>query len=463
MKYVSTRGDAPPLTFGDALLTGLAIDGGLYVPGELPAFDPAQLARWKGRPYTEVATAVLADLVAPSLSVDELAPMVEAAYATFDHDDVVPVVELGDEGYLLELFHGPTLSFKDVALQLVGRLFEHELARRDRTVTIVGATSGDTGSAAIEAMRDRDGVELVMLHPAGRVSEVQRLQMTTVDAPNIVNVAVEGTFDDCQDIVKALFADRALRDEAGLAAVNSINIARVAAQSVYYVTAALAVGAPEQRVAFTVPTGNFGNVYAGHLARRRGLAVDPFTVATNRNDILARFLRDGEMRIDGVEPSLSPAMDIQVSSNFERLLWERLDGDGAAVAEAMIELRRSGVLGVGAEVIEAIRTEFRGGTCSDDLTLATIARVHREHGVVIDPHTAVGVAVAAAQPRHPDVRRVVLACAHPAKFGNTVEAAIGQWPSLPDRLADLAERPERFLTVEPDVDAVRQLVRDRVR
>ncbi|MEM9033546.1 MAG: threonine synthase [Actinomycetota bacterium] len=463
MKYVSTRGDAPALDFGDALLTGLAVDGGLYVPDSLPPFDPEQLAAWRGRPYAEVATGVLADLVAPALSVDELGPMVEAAYATFDHDDVVPLRQLGEECHLLELFHGPTLSFKDVALQLVGRLFEHELARTGRTITIVGATSGDTGSAAIEAMRDRDGVQLVMLHPAGRVSEVQRLQMTTVEAPNIHNVAVEGTFDDCQDIVKALFADRSLRDDVGLAAVNSINIARVAAQSVYYVTAALALGAPDRRVAFTVPTGNFGNVYAGHLARRRGLAVEPFTVATNRNDILARFLLDGEMRIDHVEPSLSPAMDIQVSSNFERLLWEALDRDGAAVAEAIGELRSGGVLPVGSEVVERIRAGFRGDRSSDEQTTATIARVHDEHDVLIDPHTAVGVGVAARTPTEADVMKVVLACAHPAKFGDTVMDATGHRPELPERLADLPDRPERFVTVPDDVDVVRDLVREHAR
>ncbi|MEO1063410.1 MAG: threonine synthase [Actinomycetota bacterium] len=459
MKYVSTRGDAPVLDFGEALLTGLAIDGGLYVPTELPRFTDEQLRGWRDRPYAEVATGVLADLVAPAIERDELAELVSAAYAGFDDPDIVPLRPLGDGEWLLELFHGPTLSFKDVALQLVGVLFERQLARTGRTVTIVGATSGDTGSAAIEAMRDREGIELVMLHPSGRVSEIQRLQMTTVDAPNITNVAVEGTFDDCQDLVKALFADRALRDEVGLAAVNSINIARVLAQSVYYVTSALALGAPERRVAYTVPTGNFGNVYSGHLARERGLPLERFTVATNRNDILARFLLDGEMRIEAVEPSLSPAMDIQVSSNFERLLWEVLGRDGAAVAEALVEFRRTGRLPVDGAVVEAVRVGFGGGRRSDEQILATIAEVHDAHGVVVDPHTAVGIGVGRAVERDPDVAHVMLACAHPAKFGAAVERAVGRPPELPPRLADLADRPERYLTVDDDLDTVRDIVR----
>ncbi|MEM8905260.1 MAG: threonine synthase [Actinomycetota bacterium] len=456
---MSTRGGAPVLDFGDALLTGLALDGGLYVPAELPGFTDDQLRGWRDRPYAEVATGVLADLVAPTLGAGELAGRGDEASESFDHPPGGPLRELGDEGWLLELFHGPTLAFKDVALQLVGGLFERQLARTGRTVTIVGATSGDTGSAAIEAMRDRNGIELVMLHPSGRVSEIQRLQMTTVDAPNITNVAVEGTFDDCQDLVKALFADRALRDEVGLAAVNSINIARVLAQSVYYVTAALALGAPDRRVAFTVPTGNFGNVYSGHLSRARGVPLEPFTVATNRNDILTRFLLDGEMRIEGVEASLSPAMDIQVSSNFERLLWEVLDRDGAAVAEAMAEFRRSGTLPVGADVVEAIRTGFGAGRRSDDEILATIADVDDRHGVVIDPHTAVGVGLGRTVERDPDVAHVMLACAHPAKFGATVERAIGRPPELPTRLADLATRDERYLTVADDLDTIRDIVR----
>ncbi len=461
MKYVSTRGDAPVLEFGDALLTGLAIDGGLYVPAELPRFTDAQLRGWRDRPYAEVATGVLADLVTPTLDEDELGPLVEGAYASFDHPDVVPLRRLGDDGWLLELFHGPTLSFKDIALQLVGGLFERQLALTGRTVTIVGATSGDTGSAAIEAMRDREGIELVMLHPSGRVSEIQRLQMTTVDAPNITNVAVEGTFDDCQDLVKALFADRALRDEVGLAAVNSINIARVLAQSVYYVTAALALGVPDRRVGFTVPTGNFGNIYSGHLSRARGLPVERLTVATNRNDILARFLCEGEMRIADVEPSLSPAMDIQVSSNFERLLWEVLDRDGAAVGEVMAEFRTTGRLPVGAEVVDRVRAGFGGDRRSDDEILATIADVHDRHGVVIDPHTAVGVGVDRELGEDADVAHVMLACAHPAKFGATVERAIGQAPELPPRLADLEHRPERYLTVANDLDTVREIVRSQ--
>jgi threonine synthase len=465
IEYVSTRGQAPPLAFGDTLLAGLAPDGGLYVPSQWPQLSMAELIGRVGRDarYVDVAVEVMWPFVDGAIERPAFEAMVEDAYSTFDHPDVVPLTRLDDTTWLLELFHGPTLAFKDVALQLVGRLFDHELAQRSERVTIIGATSGDTGSAAIEACRDRDLIDIVILHPHGRTSEVQRRQMTTVTSANVHNVAVEGTFDDCQDLVKALFADRALRDEVGLAAVNSINIARVAAQSVYYVTAALALGAPDRRVAFTVPTGNFGNVYSGHLSRSRGLDVEPFTVATNRNDILARFLLDGEMRIGEVEPSLSPAMDIQVSSNFERLLWEVSGRNGAAVAEAMLELRRSGRLPIDPEALAAIRRGFRGGRWSDDDTVATIAEVHERHGVLIDPHTAVGVGVGSSIERPDDVAHVVLACAHPAKFGDTVRRATGVTPQLPDRLSDLAEREERYLTVDDDLDTIREIVRSSAR
>jgi threonine synthase len=451
MRYVSTRGDAPVLDFAGVLLAGLALDGGLYVPERLPSLDVAVA----GRPYAEVA----AEVVGAFSGRDDLGPMTEAAYATFDDPAVVPLRDLGDGLHLLELFHGPTLAFKDIALQLVGRLFEEELARRDTTVTIVGATSGDTGSAAIEACRDREGIELVMLHPEGRVSEVQRRQMTTVSSANVHNVAVRGTFDDCQDLVKAMFGDRPFRDQLHLAAVNSINWARVAAQVTYYVTAAAQVGGP---VSFCVPTGNFGNVYAGHVARGLGVAVDELLVATNRNDILTRFVRDGAMIIDAVEPSHSPAMDIQVSSNFERLLFEALGRDGPAVAEAMGEFRATGTLPAHAGALAWIRDRIGADSTDEGATLERIRRTHDDYGIVVDPHTAVGLDVAARH-RDPAVPMVVLATAHPAKFPDAVEAAIGRRPALPAHLADLFERPERMVTVEADLAAVQELVRAATR
>ena len=337
MRYVSTRGAAPVLDFGDALLAGLADDGGLYVPEAWPVLGDGGRGE-----YVETAVEVMSPYVGDSVGADAFAAMVEDAYAVFDAPDVVPVVELSDGIHLLELFHGPTLAFKDVALQLVGRLFDHELDRRGERVTIVGATSGDTGSAAIEACRDRDNMDLVILHPAGRVSDVQRRQMTTVTSANVHNVAVDGTFDDCQDLVKAMFADVVFRDRVGLSAVNSINWARVMAQVVYYVVAAERLGGRRSPVAFSVPMGNFGNVFAGHGARCSGLVVPQLVVGSNTNDVLTQFFVEGTMTIDEVVPTSSPSMDIQVSSNLERLLFELLDRDGAAVAEQLNRLRASG-------------------------------------------------------------------------------------------------------------------------
>ena len=344
MKYVSTRGTAPVLEFGDVLLTGLARDGGLYLPESWPVIGPDALARFADLPYADIAVEVMWPFVeggsAGALDRDRFAEIVAATYATFDDPEVTPLRDLGDGLWLMELFHGPTLAFKDVALQLVGRLFDHELAARGDTVTIVGATSGDTGSAAIEACRDREAIEVFIMHPAGRVSDVQRRQMTTVDSPNIHNIAVEGTFDDCQDLVKALFADVAFRDRRHLGAVNSINWARVLAQVVYYVVGSARLTGGRSPVAYSVPTGNFGNVFAGYAAQRMGTPISQFVVGSNENDILARFLETGAMHMTGVHPTLSPSMDIQISSNFERLLFELYGRDGAAVVEAMARVPR---------------------------------------------------------------------------------------------------------------------------
>jgi threonine synthase len=447
VKYVSTRGQAPVLDFADVLLAGLASDGGLYVPEAWPDLPDG----WNvPRPYTDLATDVLWPYVEGSpLGRAELDAMVAAAYATFDHPDVCPLVEIEPGLHVVELFHGPTLAFKDVALQLVGRLFDHELSRRGERATVVVATSGDTGSAAIAACVDRPMLDIVVLHPAGRVSDVQRRQMTTVDAPNVHNVAVEGTFDDCQDLVKALFADAALRDRIGLSAMNSINWARVAAQIVYYVAAAAAVGACD----VAVPTGNFGNVFAGWIARRGGAPIERLVIASNSNDILTRWAGTGELAQLGVIPTLSPSMDIQVSSNHERLLFELLGRDGAATAELMARFR-----GVGSVEAPSDPT-FVAASLDDAATLDVIADLHHRTGYLADPHTAVGIGAAQrcrAADREATGRPVVcMATAHPAKFPDAVERATGIRPALPDHLADLFDRPERYDVLPADADAVR--------
>ncbi|HSL58037.1 MAG TPA: threonine synthase [Acidimicrobiales bacterium] len=450
MRYVSSRGAAPELGFADVLLAGLATDGGLYLPAAWPALDVPDGATT----YAEIATAVMAPFVAPDLSRDELAAMVDDAYATFDHPDVAPLRELADGTWLLELFHGPTLAFKDVALQLVGRLFDHELRRRGERVTVVGATSGDTGSAAIAALAGRDAVDVVILHPAGRVSEVQRRQMTTVLADNVRNVAVDGTFDDCQDLVKAMFADAPFREGQRLAAVNSINWARVMAQVVYYVTAQRALGGP---VSFCVPTGNFGNVFAGYGAMRMGLPVRRFVVGSNRNDILTRFFTTGSMTIDEVVPTLSPSMDIQVSSNLERLLFELNGRDGEALATLMARFRAEGTISFPPELLARVSESFTGASIDDERTSATIRLVHERDGILVDPHTAVGLAAAHAVGAD-GLPQVVLATAHPAKFPDAVEAATGVRPPLPEHLADLFEREERCDALANDLEAVERYV-----
>ena len=463
MRYVSTRGDAPVLDFGDVLLEGLAADGGLYVPSEFPTISASDLWDFARLDYHEVATRVLAPFVAPSLSPDDLASLVEDAYSTFAHADVVPLSPLAGGEHLVELFWGPTLSFKDVALQLLGRLFEHELARRGTTMTIVGATSGDTGSAAIEACRDRAGIELVMLHPAGRVTEIQRRQMTTVDSPNIHNVAIDGTFDDCQDLVKALFADRPFRERMRLGAVNSINWARVAAQTVYYVTTAARLGALERAVSFCVPTGNFGNVLAGDVARRMGLPIDRLVVATNHNDILARTHRTGEMAISDVRPSTSPAMDIQVSSNFERLLFELGGRRGAALAADMARFRAEDSLALAPDVLAELRAGFDAGSATEDEVSASIAAVCEADERLIDPHTAVALTVARrdAPSGGWTTPIAVMSTAHPAKFGEAVRDATGREPELPPALAVLADRDEHLTALPNDLPTLRDFVTAR--
>ncbi len=455
MRYVSTRGTAPTLGFADVLLAGLATDGGLYVPTEWPTL-PSSITS-TGAPattYAERAAQVMAPFVAPDLDDATLRRLCDEAYATFRHDAVVPLVQIGHRQWVQELFHGPTLAFKDVALQLVGRMFDHVLAQRDRRVTIVGATSGDTGSAAIDGVKACSNVDIVILFPHGRTSDVQRKQMTTVDAPNVRVVAVDGTFDDCQDLVKAMFADVEFRERMQLSAVNSINWARVMAQVVYYVTAAEALGEP---ATFCVPTGNFGNVLAGWIARRMGAPIADFVVASNSNDILTRFINDADMTARPVVPTLSPSMDIQVSSNFERLLFEMNGRDGGMTAEQLQRFRSVGRLDVEPDQRdEFLDGSFRAARFDDDQTLAEIARLYRATGMLVDPHTATGTAAARALAGDHPV--VTLATAHPAKFPDAVRRATGVEPPLPAHLAHLFDLPEHVSRVPNDLAAVQQFV-----
>ncbi|MBV6632994.1 MAG: threonine synthase [Alphaproteobacteria bacterium] len=466
MHYISTRGQAPRLNFTDTMLTGLASDGGLYVPESWPTMSADELRALANASYAEIAAAVLSRFVGETMSAEELAEDIGAAYGSFRHEATVPLKQLGDNTWLLELFHGPTLAFKDVALQLLGRFFDRELTRRNRRITVVGATSGDTGSAAIEACRDLSRVDTFILFPEGRVSEVQRRQMTTVPGEHIHAIAIRGNFDDCQDLVKAMFADVPFRDAVGLSAVNSINWARIIAQTVYYVSTALRLGAPDRAVGFAVPTGNFGNVYAAYVARQLGVPIERLIIGTNRNDVLARYFENGEMRLSAVEPSLSPSMDIQISSNFERLLFEMLGRDGGAVDGMMKGLRSDGVFSTGDNEMASIAKLFSAYRADDALTKATIAEVYEQTGEVIDPHTAAGLAAVkqyrAAKPAD-DVPLVSLACAHPAKFPDAVQAAIDVSPSLPPHLADLHDREERMTVLDNDLQIVEAHIKARSR
>jgi threonine synthase len=458
VRYISTRGETAQIGFDDMLLSGLAPDGGLYLPASWPSVDAAAMDDMAGRPYAELAASVMAPYVTGSAAAEPLPAHIKSAYGTFEHPAVVPLRQLDAGLWLLELFHGPTLAFKDVALQLLGRLFDFELGRRGTRLTVVGATSGDTGSAAIEACRDRAAIEAFILHPEGRVSEVQRRQMTTVAAANIHNIAIEGTFDDCQALLKALFGDRDFRQTHHLGAVNSINWARVMAQIPYYFQAALALGAPQRRVTFCVPSGNFGDVFAGYAAVRMGLPVERLIVATNQNDILARFFTSGEYRKDRVRPSISPSMDIQVASNFERLLFDLVGQDPDRLRGLMATLDQSGGFAVEAGELARAGENFSAAAVDEEETRATIAAVHQESGQLIDPHTAVGVA--AARRLAPAAPVVVLGTAHAAKFPDAVEAATGMRPALPPRLAGIFERPERCTPLRNDVRTLQEHIRE---
>ena len=462
MRYISTRGKAPALEFDDVLLAGLAEDGGLYLPETWPQFSAADLRDLRGLSYGDLAIRVMTPFVGGRIGDADFARIVHDTYDDFGHPAVSPLRQYDANLWVQELFHGPTLAFKDVAMQLLGRLFDHVLRKRGESITIVGATSGDTGSAAIEACRDREAIEIFILYPHGRVSEVQRRQMTTVDAPNVRCIAVEGTFDDCQDIVKGMFNDAATRRELRLSAVNSINWARVMAQIVYYFQAGLALGAPDRAISFSVPSGNFGNVFAGYAAQAMGLPVESFIVGSNRNDILCRFFEDNDMSVAEVHPTLSPSMDIQVSSNFERLLFDLLDRDGAKVAETMADFRANGRLAIERNQWQNATGLFHGYSIDDDRTKQVIAETFERTGELIDPHTAIGVDAALARRGDKSVPMVALATAHAAKFPDAVEAATGIRPDLPNRMADLYEREERFTVLPNDLRDVSAFIRANV-
>lgn len=466
MKYVSTRGGGSPCSFTDVLLAGMAPDGGLYVPESWPALDTALLSHLQGLSYAEVAMQVISPFIGDAIDKATLKSLFEETYegGAFDHSGVAPLVQLGPNSWLLELFHGPTLSFKDYAMQLLGRLFDHVLEERGERVTIVGATSGDTGSAAIEACRGCKNIDIFILHPKGRTSEVQRRQMTTVDAPNVHNIALDGNFDDCQAVVKGLFADKKLREALKLSAVNSINWARIMAQIVYYFVAALALGAPGRAVSFTVPTGNFGNVYAAYAARRMGLPIKKLGIATNRNDILTRFFESGEMKIDKVMPSLSPSMDIQVSSNFERYLYELMNSDAQGLARLMSGFRQKRAFSLGDALMQKARGEFHARRCGDLETMAVMKSCYEETGILIDPHTAVALHGAMQiMEGDPSVPMVVLACAHPAKFPEAVAQATGAKAPEHPRLAGIMKKAEHFIALPDDLAQVARYIQGQSR
>ena len=458
MRHISTRGEAPALGFADAMLAGLARDGGLYVPESWPRLTGETILGFAGKPYAEVAVEILRLFTADSIPEGDLARMAREAYGTFRHPAVAPIAQLDANTFALELFHGPTLAFKDVAMQLLARLMDYALAARGDRRTIVVATSGDTGGAAVEAFGDRNQADLIVLFPQGRISAVQRRMMTTANAANVHTVAIDGTFDDCQAIVKAMFNHAAFRDRVRLSGVNSINWARIVAQAVYYFTAAVALGAPRRKIAFTVPTGNFGDIYAGYVAARLGLPLDRLIVATNVNDILTRTLATGTYELRDVTPTTSPSMDIQVASNFERLLFDAYDRDGHAVRTLMNSLAQARRFSLSAEALSQIRALFSAGRADEDEVAATMRAVRRETGNFVDPHTAVGIAVAEKETRDPAVPMVVLSTAHAAKFPEAVEAACGARPQLPEWLSDLNQRPERVTALPADQSAVERFV-----
>ena len=460
MRYISTRGNAPVLNFEEAMLTGLARDGGLYVPESIPQMSAGDIKALRGLSYEEIAFRVMRPFIGDTFTDAEFREIIARAYAGFGHDARAPLVQLDSNHYLLELFHGPTLAFKDFAMQLIGQLFQAALGRSGERVTIVGATSGDTGSAAIEAFKGLDAVDVFILYPHGRVSEVQRRQMTTPSESNVHALAVDGHFDDCQARLKDMFNDFEFRDGVRLAGVNSINWARVLAQVVYYFSSAVSLGAPDRKVSFTVPTGNFGDIFAGFIAKQMGLPIDRLVVATNQNDILHRCLSTGAYQTSQVHPSISPSMDIQVSSNFERALFYAYGKDGKAVAQLMAELKEGG-FSVSQGALQALREHFDSGRLSEEETSAAITEMQARTGEILCPHSAIAAKVG---DQHQDgaTPMISLATAHPAKFPDAVEAATAIRPGLPKRMADLYDRSERVTQVDNDLTALEALIQKRI-
>ncbi|SFM43430.1 threonine synthase [Shimia aestuarii] len=459
MKYISTRGNAPVLSFEEAMLTGLARDGGLYVPETIPTMSADEIAALAGVSYEEAAFRVMRPFVGDAFTDDEFKGIIARAYEGFRHEARAPLVQLAPNHFLLELFHGPTLAFKDFAMQLIGQLFQFSLGRRNDRVTIVGATSGDTGSAAIEAFRGLDNVDVFILFPHGRVSDIQRKQMTTPDDANVHALALDGDFDDCQAKLKDMFNDFDFRDGVKLAGVNSINWARVLAQVVYYFTSAVSLGAPYREVSFTVPTGNFGDIFAGYIAKKMGLPIKDLVIATNQNDILHRTMESGAYTKEGVTPSISPSMDIQVSSNFERALFDAYGRDGNAVAQLMEELK-DGSFPISQGAMEILRETFKSGRASEDETMATIRDEFTACGEVLCPHSAVGVKV--GNENLSGTPMITLATAHPAKFPDAVEQAMGRRPDLPPHMADMMDREEHVTRVPNDLAYLEALIKERI-
>jgi len=462
LKYVSTRGEAPELGFSDAILTGLARDGGLYVPQEWPQFSKNDIIGFAGKPYADIAYTLLHPYVAGEIPDAVFRTIVDDAYGQFRHKAVTPLVQLDSNQFLLELFHGPTLAFKDVAMQLLGRLMDYVLRERNQRATIVGATSGDTGGAAIDAFKSCDNIDIFILFPQGKVSPVQQRQMTTIASGNVHALAIEGSFDDCQARVKDMFNHFSFRDRVGLSGVNSINWGRIMAQIVYYFTSAVALGAPHRPVSFTVPTGNFGDIFAGFAAKKMGLPIDNLVIATNMNDILDRTLKTGRYEVLSVAPTTSPSMDIQISSNFERLLFEASGRDGVAVRTQMDRLKQSGAFTIPEETLGEIKQAFGSGRALEPEVMNMIDQTLKADNYLLDPHSAIGCAVA-RQHTKPGVPMVTLATAHPAKFPDAVEAASGQRPDLPDWVGDLMTREERMSKLPNDLSAIETFIAERSR
>lgn len=465
MQYISTRGGGEPQNFTGVLLNGLAPDGGLYVPEFSPRLDLSKLEQAAGSSYADIAYQVVEPFVGDEIPKEVMQQILKEVYDdNFSHNAVAPLVQIDSNQWILELFHGPTLAFKDYALQLLGRLFDYVLEERGERVTIVGATSGDTGSAAIEACKNCKNIDIFILHPEGRTSEVQRRQMTTIKSKNVHNIALKGNFDDCQNMVKAMFNDTPFREEMNLSAVNSINWARIMAQIVYYVTASVALNAlnEKRRISFAVPTGNFGNVFAAYCAKEMGLPIDRLIIGSNRNDILTRFFETGEMKAASVEPSLSPSMDIQISSNFERYLFDLLDRDASRVSDLMNQFKETGVFALSDDEMNKARQKFAAYRCDDEQTSALMTQCYEETGYMLDPHTAVGLSAAVQAKGDPKVPVVALACAHPAKFPDAVEKAVGVRPPLPAHLADLYEREEFVTSLDNDLENVQKFIKEQV-